>query len=103
MWKKLSKKRLESLKDTGIRILIYSPTYDPEFRFDIIHFLDLIDCGLDGEKIKSHWWSMSNDANGYCYSDEELLEESTHYHILNSPKKEAEWHDFLFSSRNRRQ
>jgi len=88
MWKKLTKKRLESLKVRDVDMVFYSPTDDPDFRFDIIRFLDLVECGLTDEEMKSHWYSLSNDTphtKHYCFDDEVLLETFTHYHILQVP------------------
>jgi hypothetical protein len=72
-------------------MVFYSPTDDPDFRFDIIRFLYLVDCGLTDEEMKSHWYSLSNDipdTKYYCFDDKALLETFTHYHILQVPETE---------------
>ena len=84
MWKKLSKKRLESLKKINNRILLYSTVSG--YPYDIIEFLD--ECEPDD---KNHWWSMLHDNNltdYHCYEDFEVLDLFTHYHILQVPETE---------------
>jgi hypothetical protein len=101
-WAKLTKKVLKSLAvpenfRTPFVVWNNRTAPDDEFTYDMVSFLDLKDCGLTDEEMKSCWDSMHHSVppsgtctaahNRYEYTAEELLDYYTHYLLLETGKK----------------